>query len=180
MSPLWSSGPGKLEEARQQAELCIEQAEDGASASRPLRLRARQALWRIYSRLADISLDAADYSEALTLLHKGFSMAIECRSTQSVHLCMTIYWIYIIKRSWESQQFHRHSQKTCSHKHITSTVKKKKGQKNRQKVVGICAVESKEISWIWHLLLTSQVSYCCCLFPQKCLFMSSENCSVHF
>ncbi|XP_070849856.1 tetratricopeptide repeat protein 29 [Chaetodon trifascialis] len=71
---------GELEQARQQAELCVQQAEDGGwldSAGRPLRLRARQALWRIYSRLADAPLDAADYSEALTLLHKGHSMAAE-------------------------------------------------------------------------------------------------------
>ncbi|XP_076581095.1 tetratricopeptide repeat protein 29 [Chaetodon auriga] len=71
---------GELEQARQQAELCVKQAEDGGwldSAGRPLRLRARQALWRIYSRLADAPLDAADYSEALTLLHKGHSMAAE-------------------------------------------------------------------------------------------------------
>ncbi len=80
MSRLWSLDPaGELEQARQQAELCIKHAEDGGwldSAGRPLRLRARQALWRIYSRLADAPLD---YNEALMLLHKGYSMATECR-----------------------------------------------------------------------------------------------------
>lgn len=83
MSPLWPLGPaGELEQARQQAEQCIKQAEDGGwidSAGRPLRLLARQALWRIYSRLADASLDAKDYNEALKLLHKGYSTAAECR-----------------------------------------------------------------------------------------------------
>lgn len=81
-------GPaGELEQAKQQAELCIQQAEAGGwmdSAGRPLRLRARQTLWRIYSRLADAPLDAKDYDEALTLLHEGYSMAIECMYTQSV------------------------------------------------------------------------------------------------
>ncbi|XP_044040013.1 LOW QUALITY PROTEIN: tetratricopeptide repeat protein 29 [Siniperca chuatsi] len=76
---------GELEQARQQAELCIKQTEDGSwldSAGRPLRLRARQALWKIYSRLADALLDTADYNEALTLLHKGYSMATESEDKQ--------------------------------------------------------------------------------------------------
>ncbi|XP_038588532.1 tetratricopeptide repeat protein 29-like isoform X1 [Micropterus salmoides] len=76
---------GELEQARQQAEQCIKQAEDGGwidSAGRPLRLLARQALWRIYSRLADASLDAKDYNEALKLLHKGYSTAAESEDKQ--------------------------------------------------------------------------------------------------
>lgn len=83
MSRLWSlCTAGHLEQASQQAELCIKQAEDGGwldSAGRPLRLRALQTLWRINSRLADALLDAADYNEALTLLHKSYSMATDCR-----------------------------------------------------------------------------------------------------
>ncbi|XP_036967353.1 tetratricopeptide repeat protein 29 isoform X2 [Acanthopagrus latus] len=76
---------GELQQAKQQAELCIQQAEAGGwmdSAGRPLWLRARQTLWRIYSRLADAPLDAEDYDEALTLLHKGYSMAIESEDKQ--------------------------------------------------------------------------------------------------
>ncbi|KAM8748230.1 tetratricopeptide repeat protein 29 isoform 2-T4 [Acanthopagrus schlegelii] len=76
---------GELQQAKQQAELCIQQAEAGGwmdSAGRPLWLRARQTLWRIYSRLADGPLDAEDYDEALTLLHKGYSMAIESEDKQ--------------------------------------------------------------------------------------------------
>nr|XP_046237016.1 tetratricopeptide repeat protein 29 isoform X2 [Scatophagus argus]XP_046237017.1 tetratricopeptide repeat protein 29 isoform X2 [Scatophagus argus]XP_046237018.1 tetratricopeptide repeat protein 29 isoform X2 [Scatophagus argus] len=76
---------GELEQARQQVELCIKQARDRScvdSAGRPLRLRALQTLWRIYSRLADVQLDAADYSEALTLLHKGYSTAAESEDKQ--------------------------------------------------------------------------------------------------
>lgn len=87
MSPLWSLPAGELERASQQAELCLKRAEDDGwldSAGRPLRLRARRALWRIYSQLAEAPLDSADYNEALTLLHKGYSMAAECRYTQSV------------------------------------------------------------------------------------------------
>ncbi|XP_059210238.1 tetratricopeptide repeat protein 29 [Centropristis striata] len=69
---------GELEQARQQAELCMQQAEDSGwvdSAGRPLWLRACKALWTIYSRLADALLDAEDHAEALRLLHKGYSMA---------------------------------------------------------------------------------------------------------
>ncbi|XP_040887605.1 tetratricopeptide repeat protein 29 isoform X2 [Toxotes jaculatrix] len=76
---------GDLEEARHQAELCLKQAEDGGwldSTGRPLRLRGRQALWRIYNQLAEVSLDAANYSEALELLHKGHSMATESEDKQ--------------------------------------------------------------------------------------------------
>ncbi|XP_070786033.1 tetratricopeptide repeat protein 29 isoform X2 [Enoplosus armatus] len=76
---------GELEQARQQAELCIKYAEDGGwldSAGRPLRIRARKALWRIYSQLVDAPLDAADYNEALALLHKGYSIATESEDKQ--------------------------------------------------------------------------------------------------
>uniref|UniRef100_A0A8D3CKL7 Tetratricopeptide repeat protein 29 n=1 Tax=Scophthalmus maximus TaxID=52904 RepID=A0A8D3CKL7_SCOMX len=76
---------GELEEARQQAELCIRQAEDGGwldLSGRPLRLRARQTLWRIYDQLAVAPMDAANYSEALELLHKGYSMATESDDKQ--------------------------------------------------------------------------------------------------
>ncbi|XP_065806929.1 tetratricopeptide repeat protein 29-like [Labrus bergylta] len=67
-----------VEQARQQAERCIQQVEEGGwldSDGRPLRLRGRMVLWRIYSRMADSLLDAEDYNEALTLLHRGYSMA---------------------------------------------------------------------------------------------------------
>ncbi|XP_060922616.1 tetratricopeptide repeat protein 29 [Limanda limanda] len=73
---------GELEEAKQQAELCIRQAEVGGwldSSGRPLRLRAYETLWRIYDALAAAPLNAANYTEALELLNKGYSMAIECR-----------------------------------------------------------------------------------------------------
>ncbi|KAM6960347.1 tetratricopeptide repeat protein 29 [Tautogolabrus adspersus] len=69
---------GDLEQAKQQAELCIQQAEEGGwldSGGRPLRLWGRVAMWRIYGRMADPLLDAEDYDEALTLLHKGYNMA---------------------------------------------------------------------------------------------------------
>ncbi|XP_074480052.1 tetratricopeptide repeat protein 29 isoform X1 [Sebastes fasciatus] len=71
---------GELEEARQQAERCIRQADGGSwldSDGQLLRLRARKALCMIYSRLADAPLDAADYNNALRLLHKGYSIATE-------------------------------------------------------------------------------------------------------
>ncbi|XP_026200277.1 tetratricopeptide repeat protein 29 [Anabas testudineus] len=76
---------GDLEQARQQADACLIHAEDGGwldSAGRPLRLRARQALWRIYSRLADAPLAASNYNMALTLLHKGHIMAAESEDKQ--------------------------------------------------------------------------------------------------
>lgn len=94
MCPLWSLNPvGDLEQARQHAEMCLRQAEDGGwldSAGRPLRLRARQVLWRIYSRLADTPLAAANYNKALTLLHKGYSMSTECRRRQFVCVCVCV------------------------------------------------------------------------------------------
>lgn len=83
MCPLWLLNPaGDLEQARQHAEVCLRQAEDGGwldSAGRSLRLRACQVLWRIYTQLADAPLSAANYNKALTLLHKSYSMAAECR-----------------------------------------------------------------------------------------------------
>ncbi|GAA6228373.1 tetratricopeptide repeat protein 29 [Lates japonicus] len=76
---------GELEEARRQAELCLKQSEDGGwldLTGRPLRVRALQALWGIYDRLADIPLDAANHSEALELLHKGHNVATESEDKQ--------------------------------------------------------------------------------------------------
>ncbi|KAM7376960.1 hypothetical protein PAMA_013645 [Pampus argenteus] len=76
---------GDLEEAKEQAEQCIKLAEDAGwldLSGRPLRLRARQLLWRIFNRMADTPLAATDYSEALTLLHKGYSMAAESEDKQ--------------------------------------------------------------------------------------------------
>ncbi|CAB1440206.1 unnamed protein product [Pleuronectes platessa] len=70
----------ELEEAKQQAELCVRQAEDGGwldLSGRPLRLRACEALWRIYDTLAAAPLIAANYTEALELLNKGYIMATE-------------------------------------------------------------------------------------------------------
>lgn len=72
---------GELEQAKLQAELCIEQATESGLldvTGRPLRFRAYKTLWQIHSRLADISLEAEDYSEALTLLLEGYNMATEC------------------------------------------------------------------------------------------------------
>ncbi|XP_072232284.1 tetratricopeptide repeat protein 29 [Leuresthes tenuis] len=69
-----------LEQARQQAELCLKQAEDGGwldSSGLSLRLRACQVLGKIYSWLADAPMAAADYNMALKLLHKACSMAAE-------------------------------------------------------------------------------------------------------
>ncbi|XP_074555354.1 tetratricopeptide repeat protein 29 [Halichoeres trimaculatus] len=76
---------GELERAEQQAELCIQQAEDRGwldSDGLPLRTRGLKALWRIYSRMADLLVDAEEYSQALELLHKGRSMAGKIGDTQ--------------------------------------------------------------------------------------------------
>ncbi|XP_063324765.1 tetratricopeptide repeat protein 29 [Pelmatolapia mariae] len=76
---------GELEEARQQGELCREQAEDGGwldSDGRPLKLRACRDLWKIYRELAEVPLAAEDHKKALTLLHEGNSRAVECRWNQ--------------------------------------------------------------------------------------------------
>ncbi|XP_071315666.1 tetratricopeptide repeat protein 29 [Trachinotus anak] len=76
---------GELQEAMHQAELCVRQAEDGSwldSSGRPLRLRGRQTLWGIYNQLADAPLDAANYEEALKLLHKAHKIATESEDKQ--------------------------------------------------------------------------------------------------
>ncbi|XP_034424803.1 tetratricopeptide repeat protein 29 [Hippoglossus hippoglossus] len=76
---------GELEEAKQQAELCVRQAEDGGwldLSGRPLRLRACETLWRIYDTLAAAPLIAANYTEALELLNKGYIMATESEDKQ--------------------------------------------------------------------------------------------------
>ncbi|CAK6977541.1 tetratricopeptide repeat protein 29 [Scomber scombrus] len=78
---------GELEEAREQAELCLKMSEDGGwldLSGRPLRLRARQVLWRIFNRLADAPLADGDYGKALKLLHQGYSMATESEDKQIV------------------------------------------------------------------------------------------------
>uniref|UniRef100_A0A3B4WQB1 Tetratricopeptide repeat protein 29 n=1 Tax=Seriola lalandi dorsalis TaxID=1841481 RepID=A0A3B4WQB1_SERLL len=77
---------GELQQAMHQAELCVKQAEEGGwldSTGRPLKLQACQTLWGIYNQLADAPLDAANYEEALKLLHKGYNIATECRWKQS-------------------------------------------------------------------------------------------------
>ncbi|KAE8279433.1 Tetratricopeptide repeat protein 29 [Larimichthys crocea] len=77
---------GKLEQAKQQAELCINQAEFSGwmdSGGQPLRLRALRALSTIYTGLAAASLDAADYGEGLKLLHQSCSIATESEDKHS-------------------------------------------------------------------------------------------------
>ncbi|XP_034532575.1 tetratricopeptide repeat protein 29 isoform X2 [Notolabrus celidotus] len=72
---------GDLERAQQQAELCIQQAVDGGfldSDGQSLKLRGCKVLWRIYSGMADSLVDAEEYNEALTLLHRGFNTAAAC------------------------------------------------------------------------------------------------------
>ncbi|XP_068443639.1 tetratricopeptide repeat protein 29 [Clinocottus analis] len=69
---------GELQRARQQVELCIQQADVCGwldSNRRPLRLRARGVLWRICSRQADEPLKAGDLKGALQLLHEGHRAA---------------------------------------------------------------------------------------------------------
>ncbi|XP_069028253.1 tetratricopeptide repeat protein 29 isoform X1 [Embiotoca jacksoni] len=69
-----------LQLARQQAEMCVQQAEESGwkdSAGRPLNLRASGLLWKIYSRLADPLLAAGDHSQALTLLHSGYKLTTD-------------------------------------------------------------------------------------------------------
>ncbi|XP_047452104.1 tetratricopeptide repeat protein 29 isoform X2 [Mugil cephalus] len=76
---------GDLEEARQQAELCVKQAEDGGwldPDGRPMMFRVCRELWRIYSRIADASLAASRSDEALALLHKSYSISTECEDKQ--------------------------------------------------------------------------------------------------
>ncbi|KAM6894694.1 tetratricopeptide repeat protein 29 [Lycodopsis pacificus] len=80
---------GELQRAKQQAELCLQQAEEGGwldSDGRPLRLRALRALWRIHSRLAEEPLDHEDHEdhdEALKLLHEGHSIAVQSEDKRS-------------------------------------------------------------------------------------------------
>ncbi|XP_068569291.1 tetratricopeptide repeat protein 29 isoform X2 [Cebidichthys violaceus] len=74
---------GELQRAKQQAELCLRQAEEGGwpdSDGRPLRLRALRALWRIYGRLAD---EDQDQDQALKLLHEGHGRAVESEDKHS-------------------------------------------------------------------------------------------------
>ncbi|XP_056224642.1 tetratricopeptide repeat protein 29 isoform X2 [Seriola aureovittata] len=76
---------GELQQAMHQAELCVKQAEEGGwldSTGRPLKLQACQTLWGIYNQLADAPLDAANYEEALKLLHKGYNIATESEDKQ--------------------------------------------------------------------------------------------------
>ncbi|TKS93253.1 Tetratricopeptide repeat protein 29 [Collichthys lucidus] len=69
---------GELEQAKQQAELCIKQADGWMdSDGQSLKLRALRALSIIYTRLAAASLAAADYDEGLKLLHQSCSIATE-------------------------------------------------------------------------------------------------------
>lgn len=78
---LFVTPTGELEQGKLQAKLCIEQATESGLLDvigRPLRFRAYKTLWGIHSQLADLSLEAADYGEALTLLLEGYSMATEC------------------------------------------------------------------------------------------------------
>ncbi|CAG5929435.1 unnamed protein product [Menidia menidia] len=72
---------GDLEQARQQGELCLRQAEDGGwldSSGVSLKLRACLVLGKTYGWLADAQLAASDCDKALKLLHKGHSMSKEC------------------------------------------------------------------------------------------------------
>ncbi|XP_041634879.1 tetratricopeptide repeat protein 29 [Cheilinus undulatus] len=76
---------GDLERAQEQAELCIDQGEEGGwldSDGRPLRLRGHLALWKVYSRMADSLLEAEDYEEALKMLHTGYNTAIKTEDRQ--------------------------------------------------------------------------------------------------
>ncbi|XP_051934742.1 tetratricopeptide repeat protein 29 isoform X2 [Hippocampus zosterae] len=71
---------GQLDKARQQAELCVRMADEGAwldSSGRPLPRRSRESLWAIYSRQADARIKAGDPDEALKLLHRGYTTATE-------------------------------------------------------------------------------------------------------
>ncbi|XP_054863482.1 tetratricopeptide repeat protein 29 isoform X2 [Amphiprion ocellaris] len=75
---------GEVEQARQQAELSLQQVEDGwlDSDGRSLKLRTLRVLWRIYSRLADAPLAAGDHREALKLLHEGYRIATQTEDKQ--------------------------------------------------------------------------------------------------
>ncbi|KAM8898220.1 tetratricopeptide repeat protein 29 isoform 2-T2 [Spinachia spinachia] len=67
---------GELQQAREQAERCVRQADEGGW---PLRLEARRTLWRIHSRLAG----AAQPAEAQQLLHEGRRVAAESKDKRS-------------------------------------------------------------------------------------------------
>ncbi|XP_061619986.1 tetratricopeptide repeat protein 29 isoform X2 [Phyllopteryx taeniolatus] len=71
---------GQLEKARQQAELCVQMADEGGwldSSGRSLPRRARESMWSICSRQADARIKAGDPDEALQLLHRGYATATE-------------------------------------------------------------------------------------------------------
>ncbi|XP_077401442.1 tetratricopeptide repeat protein 29 [Vanacampus margaritifer] len=71
---------GQLDKAREQAELCVQMADEGGwldSSGRSLPRRARESLWAIYSRQADARIKAGDPYEALELLHRGYTTATE-------------------------------------------------------------------------------------------------------
>lgn len=72
---------GELQQARQQAERFLEQAQEGGwldSNGRPLRLWACQVLWKIYTLLGDALLADKDHDTAMTLFHQSYSMAKLC------------------------------------------------------------------------------------------------------
>ncbi|KAM3590541.1 uncharacterized protein V6R79_011446 [Siganus canaliculatus] len=76
---------GELEWAGQQAELCISEADASDwldSDGRPLRLRARQTLSRVYLQSAVAAPNTNDHKEALALLHKSYSTAQESKDKQ--------------------------------------------------------------------------------------------------
>ncbi|CAJ1085757.1 tetratricopeptide repeat protein 29 isoform X2 [Xyrichtys novacula] len=76
---------GELEQAQQQAEICIQQAEGGDwldSDGQPLKLRGAKALWRIYLKIADPLLDAEEYRKALALLHIGYDEVLKTEDKQ--------------------------------------------------------------------------------------------------
>uniref|UniRef100_UPI003AAD7DA9 tetratricopeptide repeat protein 29 n=1 Tax=Centroberyx gerrardi TaxID=166262 RepID=UPI003AAD7DA9 len=66
---------GLVEEARQQAELCVREAESGGGAEP--RLRACGTLWNIYGRLADALLADREHTQALLLLREGYQRATD-------------------------------------------------------------------------------------------------------
>ncbi|XP_077355858.1 tetratricopeptide repeat protein 29 isoform X2 [Festucalex cinctus] len=71
---------GQLDKAREQAELCVQMADEGGwldSSGRSLPRRARESLWAIYSRQADARIKAGDPYGALELLHLGYTTATE-------------------------------------------------------------------------------------------------------
>ncbi|XP_047242318.1 tetratricopeptide repeat protein 29 isoform X2 [Girardinichthys multiradiatus] len=71
---------GDLEEARQQAEMGLKQAEEGGWVDldgRPLRLKACTELGKIYSLQGEVFLAAKDYDKAKKLFHQGSKMATE-------------------------------------------------------------------------------------------------------